>query len=435
MQQVTEAGLIRGVRRWDLVAIVVNGIIGAGIFGLPSEVYALIGAYSLLAFLVCALLTGSLVLCFAEVSSRFSETGGPYLYAEKAFGSVVGFEMGWLVWLNRLLGFAAVCNLLVAYLAFFLPAVESGLWRVFLITSIVATFTVVNVAGVRASAVATDIFTVSKLIPLVLFILTGLFFIDPENYSSAVELSYQSFSRAVMLLVFAFGGFEVATFNAGEARDPRRNIPFAMLTGTGIVAAIYILIELVCIGTLPGLAHSERPIADASSRFLGTAGASMIALGAIVSMTGYLNGTILAAPRLPFAMAEQGQLPRILAATHKRFHTPHVAILLSSAVMLTFTLWHSFMSAVTFTTLIRLIMYFVTALSLLALRRNNDGRVAEFEAPGGVFVAIVSLALCAWLISSSDRRQIRDVIAAAIVGLLIYFARRLYKVSRSSTAV
>ena len=161
----------------------------------------------------------------------------------------------------------------------------------------------------------------------------------------------------------------------------------------------------------------------------------MIALGAIVSMTGYLNGTILAAPRLPFAMAEQGQLPRILAATHKRFHTPHVAILLSSAVMLTFTLWHSFMSAVTFTTLIRLIMYFVTALSLLALRRNNDGRVAEFEAPGGVFVAIVSLALCAWLISSSDRRQIRDVIAAAIVGLLIYFARRLYKVSRSSTAV
>ena len=182
MQQVTEAGLIRGVRRWDLVAIVVNGIIGAGIFGLPSEVYALIGAYSLLAFLVCALLTGSLVLCFAEVSSRFSETGGPYLYAEKAFGSVVGFEMGWLVWLNRLLGFAAVCNLLVAYLAFFLPAVESGLWRVFLITSIVATFTVVNVAGVRASAVATDIFTVSKLIPLVLFILTGLYFIDPENY-------------------------------------------------------------------------------------------------------------------------------------------------------------------------------------------------------------------------------------------------------------
>jgi amino acid transporter len=434
MQQVTESGLVRGVGRWDLVAIAINGIIGAGIFGLPSKVYALTGAYSLLAFLICALLTGAIVLCFAEVSSRFTETGGPYLFAETAFGSVAGFELGWLVWFSRIVGFATVCNLLVTYLAFLVPPVEHGVLRVFTITSIVVMFTVVNIVGVRASALVTDIFTVSKLIPLVLFILAGLFFINPQNYSVAVKPGYQTFSTAVMLLVFAFSGFEGTTINAGEAREPRRNVPFAILIGTAVVAVVYILIQFVCIGTLPGLAQSERPIADASSRFLGTTGTYIIAIGAIVSMIGNLNGTMLVAPRLHFAMAEQGELPGIIAATHKRFHTPYIAILLTSAVTLVFTLSHSFMSALTVTALVRLIMYFVTALSLLALRRNSHGRSAEFKPAGGVFVAFVSLILCAWLISSSGWREIRDVSAAAILGLLIYFSCRLFNLSRPTVS-
>jgi len=433
MHQGADEGLVRGVRRWDLVAMAVNTIIGASIFALPSKVFALTGAYSLLAFLVCALLMGFLVLCFAEVSSRFTETGGPYLYARNCFGPVVGFEVGWLLFFTRMLGFATVCNLLVSYLAFFVPAVATGVWRGVLITLVIAAFTFINLAGVRVSALTTDIFTICKLIPLVLFILTGIFFVQPENYYASTSPDFQSFSTAVMLLVFALSGFEFTTITAGEVRHPRRNLPFAMLTGVGLTAVLYLLIQVVCIGTLPDLAHSERPLADASLRFLGKAGAVVVAIGAIISMLGNLNGGMLGVPRVPFAMAERGQLPRILAETHKRFRTPHVAILFSSTVMFVLSLSYSFMSALTFATLIRLIIYFVTASSLLALRRNSGGREAAFEVAGGVFVAIVSLLLCAWLISSSGWREIISVSAMGAIGLLIHFVCRLLKVTRTLT--
>lgn len=166
MNQTTHPGLIRGIRRWDLVAVAINGIIGAGIFGLPSKVFALIGPYSLIAFIVCALVVTLIVLCFAEVSSRFSETGGPYLYAREAFGSVVGFEVGWLVWLARLTAFAANCNLLIQYLGYFWPGIIAGWPRATVIIAIVVALTVVNVIGVRDAALFSDVFSIGKLIPI-----------------------------------------------------------------------------------------------------------------------------------------------------------------------------------------------------------------------------------------------------------------------------
>ena len=183
MHQGADEGLVRGVRRWDLVAMAVNTIIGASIFALPSKVFALTGAYSLLAFLVCALLMGFLVLCFAEVSSRFTETGGPYLYAREAFGPIAGFEVGWLMWLARVTAFAANCNLLIDYLGYFHPGIGAGAPRAVAIIAIVFALTAVNVIGVRNAALFSDVFTIGKLIPLALFIGAGLFFLDPGNFS------------------------------------------------------------------------------------------------------------------------------------------------------------------------------------------------------------------------------------------------------------
>ncbi len=425
MDQLTDSRLIRGIRRWDLVAVAINGIIGAGIFGLPSKIYGLIGSYSLIAFLVCALVVTLIILCFAEVGSRFGETGGPYLYAREALGPVVGFEVGWLVWLARLAAFAANCNLLVTYLGFFWPAATSGLWRVMVITAIVVSLTGVNVVGVRNAALFSNVFTIGKLIPIVLFIGTGMFFIDPQSFSFADQPTYGTFSTSVLLLVYAFTGFEMAVIPAGEVRDPRRTLPMAILTAMGVVSLVYTLIQVVCIGTLPELAGSERPLADAGSRFFGSAGASIISAGALVSIVGNLNVLILAGSRLPFAMAERHELPRILAATHERFKTPHYSILLTAAIMLVLTLSGTFIYALTISTIARLVAYAATCLALPVLRRRSEARPALFNLPGGIAVAILALAFSAWLLSNVTWHEARDTGIAAALGLVVYLAYRL----------
>lgn len=424
MAETTREGLVRVIRRWDLGAIVLNSIIGAGIFGLPSAVFALVGVYSLFAFLFCAFLVTLIILCFAEVSSRYSETGGPYLYAREAFGPLVGFEVGWLMWIARITAFAANCNLLVAYFGFFVPSVETGTARAITITAIVTGLTAINIVGVRNATVLTNGLTIAKLVPLVLFVVIGLFFIDSNNYALGAQPEFGDFSVSVLLLVYAFTGFEMAAIPSGEARDPRRDLPWALLMSIAVVTVFYVLIQVVSIGTLPDLAASTRPLADAGGRFLGSMGAAIISAGALVSILGNLNVTLMVTPRLPFAMAERGELPGIIGRTHARFHTPHVAIYLTGLVVLVLTLTGTFVYAATISVIARLLAYASTCAALPVLRRREGSPVAEFIAPMGTAVAVVSLLLVAWLLTNSTLVQARDAGIAAAIGLLIYFASR-----------
>jgi amino acid transporter len=423
-----QKGLVRGIRRWDLVAVTINGVIGAGIFGLPSQVYALIGPYSLIAFVACALVVALIVLCFAEVGSRFSDTGGPYLYAREAFGSVVGFEVGWLIWLARLTAFAANCNLLIDYLGYFHPGIGAGWPRALVIVAVVVALTTVNVVGVRNAALFSDVFTVGKLIPLMLFIGAGLFFLDPGNFSAPAPPEVSSFSKSVLLLVYAFTGFEMAMIPAGETRDPQRNVPFAILISLVVIAVVYILIQVVCIGTFPGLAASPRPLAGASELFMGAIGASVVTAGVAVSIIGNLIVVILSAARLPFAMADARELPKIFAATHARFHTPHVSIIVTAALMLALTLSSKFISSLTVSVIARLLAYVTTCAALIVLRRRDEREMrfkAQFKTPAGVAVSIAALALGGWLLAHSSMREARDTAPAALAGLIIYGAYRL----------
>jgi basic amino acid/polyamine antiporter, APA family len=408
-------GLVRKINRWDFVSLIVNIMVGAGIFGLPSKVFALTGSWSVLAYLICGVLAALIILCFAEVGSRFSETGGPYLYSRVAFGSFVGFEVGWLLWLARLTGFAALCNLLLGYLSFFVPALSIGLPRSITITVVVIAMTVINIIGVREASLVNNFFTIGKLIPLLLFVIAGVFFISREPFSAAATPRLSDFSRAVLLLVFAFSGFEMAVIPAGEITDPRRDIAFALLTSTGIVVALYLMIQIVCIGTLPALATSERPLVDAVSGFIGSGGAVILSVGALISVSGTLTSTMLAGPRVLFAMAEQGQLPKVLASTHRRYHTPHVAILISAAITLVLTIQGTFISALTISTVIRLVAYIATCVSLPVLRRKVDVPSARFITPGGPLVAAGSIVLSVWLLTNSPAH---DAIAAALAGAL-----------------
>lgn len=416
----TAEGLVRAIRRWDLLFLVLNAVIGAGIFGLPARVFALAGTYSLLAYVGCAAVVALIVLCFAEVASRFRTTGGPYLYAREAFGPAVGFQMGWLLWLARLTAFAALCNLWIDYLGYFVPAVGEGLPRELTITGVVLGLTVMNVRGVRASTVFNDIFTLAKLAPLTLFVVVGAFFVETGNLAPGPPPDVSAFSSAVLLLVFAFSGFEMVVIPAGESRDPRRHAPFALFAGIGFIAVFYVLIQVVSIGTLPELAMSERPLADAAAAFIGPAGGALISAGALISITGTLNVVVLVGPRLPFAMAENGQLPAVFAATHRRFRTPHVSILVSAAVMLVLTLQGSFISALTISTLIRLVTYALTCAALPVLRRREDVEREAFRVPGGWTVSVAATALCGWLITTSGWAEIRTTALAVAAGLVLY---------------
>ena len=416
-----DGGLVRGIRRWDLVAIAINGIIGAGIFGLPSRVYSLIGTYSLIAFVVCALVVALIILCFAEVSSRFDDTGGPYLYAREAFQPAVAFEIGWLIWLARVTAFAANCNLLINYLSFFWAPATTSAWRAAIIVFIVAALALINVLGIKQAAFVSNAFTIGKLVPLIIFIAAGLFFLNPQAFEFGPAPESGSFSQSVLLLVYAFTGFEMATIPAGEVRDPQRNLPRALIIAIFVVAVIYILVQIVCVGTLPGLAQSQKPLADAGTHFLGTGGGAIISAGAVISISGNLNILLLSGSRLPFAMAEQNQLPRLIGSIHKRFFTPYIAILITAAVMLFLTLKSSFLQLLTISVLARLVTYGGTCLALPLFRLRKQVPQPAFRLPGGMVIAILSLLLIVWLLGHSTLQEAKATAIAAGVGLLIYF--------------
>jgi amino acid transporter len=280
----------------------------------------------------------------------------------------------------------------------------------------------INIVGVRNAARANNLFTAGKLIPMALFIAAGLFFADWGRFSSLPAPGYAQFSTSVLLLVYAFTGFEMAVIPSGEIRDPQRNIPRALLTAIALVACVYLLIQIVCIATLPDLAASQRPLADAANRFLGRAGASVISAGIVVSIVGNLHITILAASRIPFAMAEHRELPRFLGATHPRFRTPHVAILFTGAIMIALDLSGTFIYALTISALARIAFYMTTCAALPVLRRRA-GR-APLQVPGGVAIAAAAILLAAWLLSNSTWHEARDTAIAAALGLMIFAASK-----------
>lgn len=430
MQTTSEADLVRGIRRWDLVALTINGIIGAGIFGLPSRVYALIGTYSLIAFVACALVVALIILCFAEVGSRFDETGGPYLYAREAFQPAVAFEIGWLFWLVRITAFAANCNLLINYLSFFWSSATMPAWRAAIIVLVVVVLALINLLGIRQAAIVSNLFTVGKLVPIILFIAAGLFFLNPSAYEFSRTPTTSDFSQSVLLLVYAFTGFEMATIPAGEVRDPQRNLPRALLIAILVVAVLYIMIQVVCVGTLPGLAQSQKPLADAGSQFLGAAGGAIISAGAVVSIIGNLNILLLSGSRLPFAMAERKQLPAFVGSIHRRFFTPYVAILITAGFMLVLTLKSSFLAALTISVIARLITYGATCLALPVLRARRAVPAPAFRLPFGTAIAILCLVLIVWLLLHVTLPEAKAATLAAAVGLLIYLGYWLYSRSR-----
>ncbi|MCA1625419.1 MAG: amino acid permease [Acidobacteria bacterium] len=294
----------------------------------------------------------------------------------------------------------------------------------------------IGLFALRLLRILTNIFTVGKIVPLIIFAAVGLFFIQPENFSFSPTPENEKFSGAVLILIYAFVGFEAATIPAGEVRNPQRSVPFALMTALVIVAVLYILIQVVAIGTLPELAASERPLADAANKFLGSFGAAFITIGALVSIFGNLNGGFLTASRVPFAMAEHNELPRIFARTHEKFKTPHISLFITALAMLVLTIQSSFITALTISTITRLIVYATTCAALPVFRYRQDSPKAEFLAPLGIAASVLSLVLTVWLLTNVDfRKEGLAILIVAVLGLIIYFAYRAFKEKKSEESL
>jgi APA family basic amino acid/polyamine antiporter len=420
MDVIGDRALLRAIGRWDLLALVINGIVGAGIFGLPAKIHALLGVNGLWAIVACAVIISLVILCFAEVASRFEQTGGPFVYAATAFGPLAGFLTGWVLWVARVTGCCAISNLLLQYAAYFSPIINQGAGRVVAAAAVIGTLTLIHFIGIKRAVVFGNLVTVGKLLPLLIFVAFGLLHMDSERFSQPNPPINGHFAQAVLLLGFAMVGWESVVVTAGETRDPQRDLPFALIAGLSAVAVLYVLIQIVCIGTLPQLSMSDRPVVDAARTFMGPQGATLITLGALISMVGTLNVTMLTVSRVPYAMALAGQLPRALGRVHPKYRTPYVAVVLSGALVLALTLSSSFVYLLTVSTISRLLVFAVTCASLPRLRRMAAVPTARFVLPGGALIPCAAVAMIAWLLLSSSWIESRDVTILILLGGLMY---------------
>lgn len=416
--------LLRAMGRWDLTAGVANGVIGAGIFGLPGPLAALVGAASPLAYLFGGLGVFTIVLCFAEVASRFDEAGGPYLYARETLGPWAGFLVGWLHLSTRVLSGAAVLNIFADYLAQLVPEAAPTQGRALTLTGLVGVVTALNVIGVKQAAWAVNAFTIAKLAPLAALIVLGLPRVNAAALA-AQPVASLDWPQAIVLVVFACGGFESALVPAGEAREPRRDMAVALIVAMGVVVAVYAGTQLVVVGVVPHVAASGgAPLAAAFGEILGRSGRLVAILAVLVSTFGWTMGFALQTPRILSSMAAGGELPRALGRIHPRFRTPHVAILSCSGAALVLALWGTFAWAATISVVTRLLVYLVACAALPILRARRPDETPGFRTLGGPVLAVAGGTFCCWLLATRSYGEAGWLVALAVSGMILRVGAR-----------
>jgi APA family basic amino acid/polyamine antiporter len=415
----SQAGLVRAIGRWSLLALAVNSVIGSGVFGLPAIIAGLLGKQSTLAVLVAGAAIGVIIACFAEVASYFSDAGGPYLYGRTAFGQLIGILVGWTLYLAQAAAPAANANLFVIYLAEFWPQAKDPAARFNLLTVLIGFLALVNLLGVRQGARVSNIFTVAKIVPLLMIIASGaaIAVFRPAPVPAVGTIPGGVWLKAMVLLFFTYGGFESALAPASEAKDPRRDTAFALFGALVACAAIYALVQWVVVGVLGAGATTDRPLAEVARITMGERGAALVSVGAMFSVYGYLSAKLLAMPRLTFALAEGGDLPQVFATVSRRFHTPWVSILVYALAVWALAVAGNFTWNVTLSVVARLFYYGVTCAALIALRRKGGER-AWFRIPGGPVLAVVGILICLALLTQADLSKSRVLLATFAAGVV-----------------
>jgi amino acid transporter len=415
--------LRRALGRWDLTAIGVNQVIGGAIFLMPAQVAAQIGGWSPIGFVLMGLASMSVALCFAEVGSRFDGTGGPYLYTRAAFGRFAAFEVGWMQWFTRASSQASIMAGIAVALGYYWPAATVGWPRYLLLTAVTSVLAWINVRGIRQSAWLVNSLTVGKLVPLMLFIIVGLGFIRPAQLVSLPPITLQQASTAALMLIFVFGGYDVVPVPAGEALDPRRHVPFALVMTIVVVTSVMTLTQIVAQSVLPDLPAHKTPIADAAAVMLGSGGALLVGVGSVLSMTGNNAGQVLSGSRMLFALAEHGELPAFFGRIHPRYRTPANAVVFTSAVALVLAVSGSWEKIAIVSALARLVTYSGACAATLQLRRpefRDRVKPATFTAPLGPVVPIIAIVVSLAVVAGASRLQLLGGTAALAAGAVLF---------------
>ncbi|MBI4062986.1 MAG: amino acid permease [Elusimicrobia bacterium] len=362
--------LKRELNFFDVFCLGVNSIVGSGIYLFPGLLAGALGPASITVFPVTGLLLIPVALCFAHMAARYETNGGPYLYARDAFGLWVGYAVGWSAWITSLVSIAAVANAISSYLAYFSPSFETWTGSKLTALSVVTALGILNYRGVKPAAWTANFFTVAKLIPLFLFILIGLAFLEPGNLTPFAPKGYGSMGPMLLLAFFAFQGFENVPVPSGEAKFPKRDAPRATVWSLLGSIVLYTVIQTVAVCVYPNLAGSSRPLAEAAAHIV-PALATLLAAGAAISTLGYTTGASLGAPRYLYALGTSGVFPQIVSRVHPRFGTPYLAIMIHSVICLVLVLVLDFKKLVDFANIVVCLQYFVTCGAVLKLEKTK----------------------------------------------------------------
>lgn len=419
--------LMRSLGLWGMWLLVVNGLVGAGIFGLAGGAARLAGDYSLWVFLGCALLILPILLCFAELASYFSGTGGPVRYVGSAFGAAAGFQAGWLYYLARVVSVAANSALLVDSISYFWPEASITLWRTFILAAICAGFTFINVAGAVQSIRTLGVLTIAKFGVLLLLVGVGIWQYQPPVpgtlFLAKSTVLNLDLGAATLLMVYAFVGFESAVVPAGEAKNPQRDIPKALLLGLGMVTALYMLVQWVSMVTVSDIANSTTPLLDVAAALGGTVGAAILMFGVICSVGANLLGAMFSTPRISYALARDGSLPAWFGQVHPTFLTPANAIIFFGVLAFLLAAFGSFIYLASATVLIRALLYGLCCGAIPKLR-PQFARSQSFRLPGAYAIPILGLLACAWLIWQVKLDAVLLTAALLAVGAVLYIMAR-----------
>jgi APA family basic amino acid/polyamine antiporter len=415
-----------GVRQ--LAANIFNYTVGSGIFLLPATAVVTLGTAAPLAYVACAIVIGLVMLCFAEAGSRVSATGGAYAYVETALGPLLGFVAGCLVFTTGLFAGSAVFKGFArSLLAIFDPSAPDWMANVLIVVA-VSLLVAINMRGVRNGARLLEGITVLKLLPLLLFVGIGAFFIEPANLAWTSVPDASTVLGAAGIVVFAFSGIEGATIPSGEVRNSARTVPLAILLAIGSATVLYLAIQYVALGIM-GLALADTgrtPLAEAAGVALGPTARTVMIAAAVVSMFGYLSANVLSEPRGLFAMSRDGFLPRLLTRVHPGFHTPNTAIVIYGVMIGAIAISGSFEWLTIFANLAALALYFLCAIATLVLRRRDVRSAGEpFVLPGGPLIPVAACAAVAWLFyeTARDSTQLYALLIVLAIVLVLYALR------------
>lgn len=422
--------LPRNLGLWGIWMLVVNGLIGAGIFGLPSGAAALAGEYSILIYAFCAVLILPVILCFAELGSYFRGTGGPITYGRLAFGPFIGFQGGWLYYLARLISFSANTVLLTDSIAYFLPIAGAGSGRLVSLSIVCLGLSAINVLGSLESIRSMTVFTVIKFTVLILLPIGGFIILGADvipRFDSPIPPT-SDLGSAALLLIYAFVGFEGAVVPAGEAKRPERDMPLGLLLGLGGVTILYMLIQLVSQAAIPDLASTKTPLLDASAALFGNSGAVILMIGVAASVIANLIGSMFSATRVTYALSLENSLPAWFGKVHPRFLTPANSVIFFGVSAFLLSAFGTFTVLAAMTVLSRLFLYIMSCAAIPRLRSQFVGK-GRFILKGGYAIPVLGILACLWLMFQVSEQSIW------MTGLFIAIGTGLYLLGRKEESV